>query len=41
MQKVPLIQLYYLVKERRLHALAGNAEGVESLNQMIRQLLAL
>lgn len=41
MDKVPLLQLDKLVKERRLHALDKNIEAVEMLNQMIRQLLGL
>jgi hypothetical protein len=41
MEKVPLLQLDRLIKERRAHALEQNVEAVESLNQMIKQLLAL
>lgn len=41
MNRVPLIELDRLIKERRLHALEGNADAVEMLNQVIRQLLAL
>ena len=41
MDRVPLLQLDRLIKERRAHALEQNSEAVEALNQMIRQLLAL
>lgn len=41
MDKVPLIQLDRLIKERRAHALEQNVDAVEILNQMIRKLLAL
>lgn len=41
MEKVPLLQLARLIKERRAHALEQNVDAVEMLNQMIRQLLAL
>lgn len=41
MEKVPLVKLDQLIKERRLYALEQNSEAVEALNQMIRQLLAL
>lgn len=41
MQRIPLIDLDRLIKERRMYALEANIEAVEALNQMIRQLLAL
>ena len=41
MDKVPLILLDKLIKERRAYALAQNSEEVEAINQLIRLLLAL
>ena len=41
MDKVPIIQLDRLIKERRAYALERNVEYVEYLNQMIRQLLGV
>ncbi len=41
LEKVPLIQLNWLIKERREYAIAGNIEAVEALNKIISELLAL
>jgi len=41
MESVPILRLAPLVKERKEHALEGNAEAVEMLNKMIAELLAL
>lgn len=39
--RVPLVQLDKLVKERHKYALENNPDAVELINQMIRQLLAV
>lgn len=41
MDKVPLLQLDRLIKERRLHAVDGNADAVRVLNELICQLLGI
>lgn len=41
MQKVPLLQLDKLIKERHLNAQQENVDAVEYLNQMIKELLGL
>ena len=41
MDKVPLVQLDKLIKERRKYALENNYEIVESKNHLIKNILGL
>ena len=41
MDRVPLLDLDRLMKERRAHALEGDSDAVDLLNKMISELLAL
>lgn len=40
MEKVPLLQLDRLIKERRQHAIEQNFDAVDVMNELIRDLLA-
>lgn len=41
MDRVPLIKLDRLIKERKMCALENDAEMVDKINQMIKQLLGI